>query len=192
MSNPERRDELYGNWLEWVTTNLGRDRTLAGVAANAAADAATHGRGFNAAAEAARTAWMEAASSEKTVKDAAARAGLRPPLQRTIDTAPSRKHAAPWVGFVDLAAGVYGAILVNLLACLVLGLSWLNDWGAPILIVEAVAALILNIGALVISAVVRPRIMYAMLVVDLIVWVIVLLAALVVVAGAATFALGGF
>jgi hypothetical protein len=51
------RDELYRNWLDWVTTNLGRDHQLAGVAATAAADAAALGKGFNVAAKAATAAW---------------------------------------------------------------------------------------------------------------------------------------
>ncbi|HEV2035294.1 MAG TPA: DUF4190 domain-containing protein [Candidatus Dormibacteraeota bacterium] len=55
------REDLYRNWVGWVTTNLGRDTTLTGIAARAATDAAEHGNGFNAAVEAARAAWTEGA-----------------------------------------------------------------------------------------------------------------------------------
>lgn len=55
------REELYGNWVDWVTTNLGRDTRLAEIAATAATDAAKLGRGFNNSAEAARIAWADAA-----------------------------------------------------------------------------------------------------------------------------------
>jgi hypothetical protein len=59
------RDDLYNNWLVWVTNNLGDDAALAAVAANAAADTAVKGEGFNAAAEAARSAWVDAAPADK-------------------------------------------------------------------------------------------------------------------------------
>jgi hypothetical protein len=54
------REELHRNWLDWVTTNLGRDHQLAGIAATAATDAAQQGKGFNAAVAAATAAWKEA------------------------------------------------------------------------------------------------------------------------------------
>ena len=63
------RDELYRNWLDWVTTNLGRDKVLAVVAANAATEVAIQGSGFNAAADAARTAWAEATLRAKIAPD---------------------------------------------------------------------------------------------------------------------------
>jgi uncharacterized RDD family membrane protein YckC len=56
------RDELYRGWFDWVSTNLGRDSKLAGIAATAATDAAEQGRGFNNAAEVARMAWANAAN----------------------------------------------------------------------------------------------------------------------------------
>jgi hypothetical protein len=59
------REELYKNWLVWVTANLGDDAEMAPIAANAAADAAVDGDGFNAAAEAARRAWVDAAPPDK-------------------------------------------------------------------------------------------------------------------------------
>ena len=59
------RNELYANWLTWVSSNLGDDSRLTVVAANAAADAAAQGKGFNAAAEAARNAWVEAAPPDR-------------------------------------------------------------------------------------------------------------------------------
>ena len=55
------REDLYRNWVGWVTTKLGRDARLAEIAATAATDAAELGRGFDNAAEAARIAWADAA-----------------------------------------------------------------------------------------------------------------------------------
>ena len=60
------REERYRNWLDWVTTNLGRDQHLAGVAATAATDAAELGNGFNVAVKAATAAWSEAAKATRT------------------------------------------------------------------------------------------------------------------------------
>lgn len=60
------REDLYQNWVGWVTTNLGRDTRLAEIAASAASDAAEHGRGFNDAAEAARIAWADATRARST------------------------------------------------------------------------------------------------------------------------------
>jgi hypothetical protein len=67
MAAPEglTRDQLYANWLTWVTNNLGDDSQMTVIAANAAADAAVKGEGFNAAAEAARKAWVEAAPPDR-------------------------------------------------------------------------------------------------------------------------------
>jgi hypothetical protein len=59
------RDELYKNWLVWVTANMGDDAELSAIAANAAADAAVKGGGFNGAVEAARLAWLDAAPIDK-------------------------------------------------------------------------------------------------------------------------------
>jgi hypothetical protein len=59
------RDELYWNWLAWVTTNLRDDPKYAAIAANAAADAVLRGDGINAAAAAATNAWIEAAQGDK-------------------------------------------------------------------------------------------------------------------------------
>jgi len=64
QSAGESREELYRNWLDWVTANLGRDSELAVIAATAATDAAERGRGFNGAIESAKTAWNEAARLE--------------------------------------------------------------------------------------------------------------------------------
>lgn len=61
------RDELYKNWLAWVTAHMGSDAELAPIAANAAADAAVKGEGFNGAAEAARMAWVDAAPAGKAL-----------------------------------------------------------------------------------------------------------------------------
>jgi hypothetical protein len=58
MSN---REELYRNWLDWVTTTVGHDPRLAEIATSAATDVAELGQGFDNAAGAARTAWAEAA-----------------------------------------------------------------------------------------------------------------------------------
>ena len=55
------RQELYRNWLSWVTANLGGDSRLVGIAAAAATEASLLGQGFNRAAEAARLAWADAA-----------------------------------------------------------------------------------------------------------------------------------
>lgn len=63
------REELYRNWLDWVTTNLGPDRQLAGLAATAATDAAERGNGFNAAVQAATAAWSEAAAIDHTRRE---------------------------------------------------------------------------------------------------------------------------
>lgn len=60
MSSVSDREDLYRKWLDWVTTNLGRDARLGEIAAVAATDAAVLGLGFNAAREAARTAWANA------------------------------------------------------------------------------------------------------------------------------------
>jgi hypothetical protein len=67
MTQPEAlsREELYRNWLAWVTTNLRDDPKYAAIAANAAADAAVKGDGFNAAVAAATNAWIEAAQGDK-------------------------------------------------------------------------------------------------------------------------------
>jgi hypothetical protein len=59
------REELYKNWLVWVTSNLGDDAEMLPIAANAAADAAVKGDGFNASAEAARSAWVAAAPPDR-------------------------------------------------------------------------------------------------------------------------------
>lgn len=63
MIQPESlsREELYRNWLAWVSANLRDDPKYAALAANAAADAAVKGEGYNAAAAAAMNAWIEAA-----------------------------------------------------------------------------------------------------------------------------------
>jgi hypothetical protein len=61
------RDELYKNWLVWVTANMGDDADLSALAANAAADAAVKGGGFNGAVEAARKAWIDAAPIDKVL-----------------------------------------------------------------------------------------------------------------------------
>jgi len=66
MPPVNNREELYRNWLDWVTTNLGRDQHLAGVAATAATDAAELGNGFNVAVKAATAAWSEAAKATRT------------------------------------------------------------------------------------------------------------------------------
>jgi hypothetical protein len=68
------QEDLYRNWLEWVTTNLGRDHRLASVAATAAADAAGLGKGFNVAVGAAKAAWNEAAKTGATTADRTAAA----------------------------------------------------------------------------------------------------------------------
>lgn len=59
MSEPPviSREDLYANWHEWVTANLGGEPTLAAIAATAATEAAIGGGGFNSAAESARAAW---------------------------------------------------------------------------------------------------------------------------------------
>lgn len=56
------REELHLRWMNWVTTNLGRDTRLAEIATLAASDAAARGQGFNKAEAAARTAWADAAN----------------------------------------------------------------------------------------------------------------------------------
>jgi hypothetical protein len=60
------REELYRNWLDWVTTNLGRNEQSAVVAATAATDAAELGKGFNVAVMAATAAWKDAGNSTST------------------------------------------------------------------------------------------------------------------------------
>jgi hypothetical protein len=56
-----RREQLYASWLVWVKANLGRDRRLAAIAANAATEALEQGSEFTGASEAARSAWIGAA-----------------------------------------------------------------------------------------------------------------------------------
>jgi hypothetical protein len=53
-------EELNREWLDWVTTNLGRDSKLASAAAKAAAEAALGGSSFTASTDAARKAWIDA------------------------------------------------------------------------------------------------------------------------------------
>jgi hypothetical protein len=71
------RRELYRSWFDWVTTNLGRDPYLAGVAATAATEVAQQGDGFNVAAHAATAAWNEAASAHGSEKAGARRTERR-------------------------------------------------------------------------------------------------------------------
>src|SRR5260370_37264314 len=60
-------EDLYRNWADWVTTNLGRDARLGEIAARAAVDAAERGLGFNNASTAARMAWSTATKGPSTV-----------------------------------------------------------------------------------------------------------------------------
>src|SRR5260370_27175066 len=60
-------EDLYRNWADWVTTNLGRDTRLGEIAARAGVDAAERGLGFNNAATAARMAWATATKGPSTV-----------------------------------------------------------------------------------------------------------------------------
>jgi hypothetical protein len=83
----DSREQLYRNWFDWVTTNLGRDDRLAGVAAKAATDVAQLGKGFNVAAKAATAAWNEAASANWAEKGRATRTEGRAALACTFGIA---------------------------------------------------------------------------------------------------------
>lgn len=67
MTEPNQlsREELYQNWLGWVTAHLRGDPKFAPIAASAAVDAVVSGDGFNTAAQTAMTAWIEAAADDK-------------------------------------------------------------------------------------------------------------------------------
>ncbi len=122
--------------MDWVTTNLGRDTRLAGVAANAATEAAEHGLGFNAATEAARRAWMEAA------QQAAVETSRTPP--------PKVQHGPGlWIGFFGAIAG--NVLLLILLSAV--GNSLFNLVGDAAFTIQSLAPWILNIGALIALAV---------------------------------------
>ena len=82
-------EDLYRNWYEWVTDNLGCDPKRASIAAQAATELAARGGTFAAAADAARVEWTGG--------------GGRAESQQLISEAGPRHvayvaKASPWVG----------------------------------------------------------------------------------------------
>ena len=64
-------DRLYGDWLNWVQSNLGRDPSRASRSANAAVEVIRAGGGYNAAVHAAQSAWAVPPSTLDRVADEA-------------------------------------------------------------------------------------------------------------------------
>jgi hypothetical protein len=132
-----KREQLYASWLVWVRANLGRDRRLASIAANAATDALEQGSEFTGASEAARSAWLGAAEG----KDPAPWSGPPPlaiPMAMSIAIVGAAASAGfdlwvgdlnqPYFGSLAHAFSIFNVILLVLNAWFLYGMWHRAEW----------------------------------------------------------------